>query len=246
MALYCIADLHLSTNRNTDKKMDVFGNRWQNYHEKIDASWRRLVEPQDAVILPGDISWATRLEEAEDDFSYLDSLPGEKYIGKGNHDFWWATAAKLQEFFRARSFNTLHILYNNAYRIEDKIVCGTRGWFLDEKNQVVAQGEVDYDKIVKREAGRLKMSLDAAKILQSEAAEGGQTLPILAFLHFPPVWSDFCCRELIDLLLAYGVNDCYFGHIHGCYSLPGEFVFEGIRFHLIAADYLSFAPLLIR
>ena len=197
------------------------------------------------MIVPGDISWATRLEESQSDLEFLNSLNGAKLLGKGNHDFWWSTASKMYKFFEKKGFDTLRILYNNAYVVEDRIVCGTRGWFPDESKQVTV-GEVDYEKIVNREVGRLKLSLDAAKKLREEEREtNGHILPIEVFLHFPPVWYDFCMTEMLEVLKQYGIERVYFGHIHGAYSVPRSFEHENITFILTSSDFLSFYPLKI-
>ena len=240
MSVFTIADLHLSANAN--HPMDVFGARWQGYTKKIEKNWRAVVTDADTVILPGDISWAMNLLEAREDFAFLDSLPGKKLIGKGNHDFWWETAAKLHRFFDENGFTTISLLYNHALIVEDLIVCGTRGWFLEEEKQQTV-GEVDFAKIRNREVARLKISLDAAKALQKDENDG---LEIVAFLHFPPVWNGYVCREIVDLLAAYGVRRCYCGHIHGVYHVPATEPFEGIDFTLISSDFLQFIPHLVK
>ena len=245
MAIFVLSDLHLSTDLSKNKSMEVFGDRWQDYMQKIKRNWNSVIEAGDTVIVPGDISWATRLEESQSDLEFLNSLNGAKLLGKGNHDFWWSTASKMYKFFEEKGFDTLRILYNNAYVVEDRIVCGTRGWFPDESKQVTV-GEVDYEKIVNREVGRLKLSLDAAKKLQEQEREtNGHILPIEVFLHFPPVWYDFCMTEMLEVLKQYGIERVYFGHIHGAYSVPRSFEHENITFILTSSDFLSFYPLKI-
>lgn len=239
MSVFTIADLHLSSDGS--KSMEVFGSRWADYRNKLQKNWCSLVNKTDSVVLPGDLSWALKLEEAADDLKFLDSLPGQKYIGKGNHDFWWSTATKMQELFAKEGLTSISILYNNAYRVEDLILCGSRGWFLDEGQQNTV-GDVEYEKILNRELIRLRMSLDAAKKLQEETP----TLPLVAFLHFPPVFGGFLCRPLVDLLHEYGVKSCYFGHIHSLYTIPGKTEFEGISFSLVSADFLKFTPALVK
>lgn len=243
MSIYVMGDLHLSTNRHTNKSMEIFGRRWQGYVEKIEKNWKAVVTDADTVVIPGDISWAMNLDEAREDLRFIDALPGQKLIGKGNHDFWWSTNQKMTRFFEENHFSTLHILHNNAYRVEDSILCGTRGWFLEEKQQV-AVGPVDYTKIVNREVIRLRLSLDSAKRLRHESAETtGRILPIAVFLHFPPVWLNFVCREFVDVLHEYDIRECYFGHIHGMYNVPRTFNFEGIDFTLTSSDFLDFTLL---
>ena len=89
MSVFAISDLHLSLNSTTNKSMEVFGRRWTGYTEKIKKNWQAIVTPEDDVIIPGDISWALSLPEAESDLRFVDSLPGRKFLGKGNHDLWW-------------------------------------------------------------------------------------------------------------------------------------------------------------
>ena len=241
MALFVIADLHLSWDGS--KSMEKFGPRWTDYISKLQKNWTAIVKETDTVIVPGDISWSLKLEDSLPDLKFLDSLPGTKLIGKGNHDFWWATATKMKSFFEANELHSIQLLHNNAYALEDCIVCGTRGWFVEE-NQQITVGSVDYFRIVNRDVVRLRMSLDAAAKLREKPEN--QNKPILVFLHFPPVWNEFVCREFLDTLHEYEISRCYFGHIHGAYHVPRRTQFEGIDFILCASDYLNFTPLPIR
>lgn len=238
MSLYVISDLHLSTNEKTNKSMEKFGTRWSNYHAKLERSFRAIVNEDDTVVIPGDISWAMTLDEALSDFKFLDSLPGTKIIGKGNHDFWWSTASKINAFFESNEISTIKLLHNNAYLLDDCIICGSRGWFYDEKQQKTV-GEVDYDKIIAREAQRLEISIGAALKLSEERPE----LPILCFLHFPPVYGELACDRIVDVLKKYGIENCFYGHIHNNYAIPRQFVYDGITFTMVAADYLNFVPM---
>ncbi len=234
MSLFSIADLHLSG--AVEKPMDVFGNRWKNHTEKIVSRWRAVVSEDDTVVIPGDISWAMTLKEALCDFKLIDSLPGKKILGKGNHDFWWETVTKMNRFFDENGIGTISFLFNNAYDTGDFIVCGTRGWYVEEKLQNTV-GDVDYTKIVMREAARLEMSLKEAEKL----AEGSGK-PILVYFHFPPAFNGFVCRELIDILKEHGIRYVYYGHIHGMYNIPRSTEFEGIRMTIVSADFLNFTP----
>lgn len=233
MSLFVLSDTHLSL--YNDKPMDVFGNRWQSYAEKLDKGWRSVITDNDTVVISGDVSWGINLEEAKLDLQYIDSLPGKKIISKGNHDYWWSTASKINKFFEENNIKTIKTLHNNAFVVDDVTICGTRGWYSEGKN---APREADYNKIVAREAGRLEWSIKEGLALSS-------TNKIAVFLHFPPVYKDYVCQELIDVLHKYNVENVYYGHIHGVYNLPQTLEFDGIKFTITSADYLNFVPLLV-
>lgn len=233
MSLFALSDTHLSL--YNDKPMDIFGNRWQNYAEKLDKGWKAVVTDRDTVIIAGDVSWGISLEEAKQDLLYIDSLPGKKIISKGNHDYWWSTAAKIDTFFKENNITTIKTLHNNAFVVNDTTVCGTRGWFSEEKN---APKDADYTKIVAREAGRLELSI-------KEGLKLSESNEICAFLHFPPVYNDYVCREILDVLHKYNVKRVFYGHIHGVYNIRPTFDFEDIAFSITSADYLNFVPALV-
>ena len=221
MALYAIGDLHLSLTAN--KPMEVFGPAWENYTNRIAESLGALTA-EDTLVLAGDTSWGMSLEEAEADFRFLDQFPCKKYLVKGNHDYWWTTAAKLHRFFDEKGIHTLDILHNNCFLYGDYAVCGTRGWFLEEDAHNV--------KVLNREVGRLEASLKAA----------GER-PILCFLHYPPLYQGYECPEILETLEKYRVSQCCYGHLHG-HAIRRRL--EGTRgkteFSLISADYLGFVP----
>ncbi len=241
MSLYTIADLHLSTYGETNKSMEVFGSRWADYMQRIESNWRRLVTDSDTVVVPGDISWALSLEEALSDLKFIDSLPGRKILGKGNHDFWWCTMKKHAAFFEKNEIKTISFLYNNAYECENYIIAGTRGWYNDDDATNAPDG-VDFDKLTARERGRLKMSLAEAAKLRERAPEK----EIVVFMHFPPYWNGKASDGLIELLREYGIRKVYFGHIHGNYTVSPEFEYEGIRMSIVSADYLTFIPKIVK
>ncbi|MCR5149869.1 MAG: metallophosphoesterase [Clostridiales bacterium] len=225
MALYALADLHLSI--STGKTMGVFSG-WADYENRIRSNWQRLVTDSDTVILPGDISWCMDMEKGLADFEFLNSLPGRKIILKGNHDYWWATVKKCNDFFMKHGFENMFVLFNNAYECGNVAVCGTRGWFFD------AESDAD-KKIVLRECGRLRASIAAAKNTGKE--------PVV-FLHYPPVSIEKKCSEIYDVLLSEGIKRCYYGHLHSyahCTAFIGKDE-NGIDFNLVSADYLGFCP----
>lgn len=238
MSLFVIADLHLSSSVN--KSMTAFGKIWDNYTQRIKVNWEKLVSDNDTVIIPGDISWGINLSEALEDLKFIDLLPGKKIILKGNHDLWWDTLSKINKFFSDNSINTISLLQNNAFLCENTIICGSRGWFTDEKAQKTV-GDPNYSKIISREVIRLKLSLEEAKKLKEKNPESD----IIAFLHFPPVFGNFVCEEIISVLKEYSVQKCYFGHIHDPFVKCGSFEYESIQMKLISADHLEFIPLKI-
>lgn len=227
MAVFAISDPHLSLSVN--KPMDIFRG-WDNYVERLENNWRRLVASEDTVILNGDISWGMSLNESEKDFEFLNSLPGNKIISKGNHDYWWSTASKINSFFTEKGFDTIKILHNNAYRVGEISVAGTRGWFFDAETD-------DIDKVMARECGRLQRSIDTAREL------GGETV---VFLHYPPISLARECVPILDVLINNDIKRCYYGHLHGgAVKTAVNDTKYGIKFHLISADFLGFCPYLI-
>lgn len=227
MSVYAIADLHLSL--NSEKPMDVFPG-WEDYLTKLETNWRGMIQMEDTVVLPGDFSWAMSLEEAVRDFTFLESLPGRKILLKGNHDFWWATMRKMDQFLESHRFRSVTILHNNAAVAGKISICGTRGWFYEELQ--------DSDrKIRMREAGRLEASVAAAEKTGLEP---------VAFLHYPPVFGGFECAEMLEVLRRHHIRRCYYGHLHGRSAFNAvEGDYQGIRMRLISADRLRFAPLLV-
>ena len=224
MALYAIGDLHLCL--GAPKPMDVFGGAWVGYMDKLRAGLS-VIRPGDTTVLLGDLSWALDLEEARQDFAWINEIPGRKIILKGNHDYWWSTAAKFEKFCKANGFSELHLLNNNCYEYGDYAICGTRGWFFEEERS----GQHD-EKVFKRELLRLEASLKAA---------GDR--PKLVFLHYPPRYKGYECAEILKLLAAYGVRRCFYGHLHGgSHKLAMEGQWDGVEFRLTSADYLDFQP----
>lgn len=229
MSIYVIADLHLSFSSN--KPMDIFGENWGQHDEKMKMSWLRKVREEDYIILPGDFSWATYLEDTKSDFAYLNGLPGTKILLKGNHDYWWTTLARMRNFIQDNKFKNIDFLYNNSYCIEDKVIVGTRGWnILDNENS---------SKMIKRESARLEMSI------KDGLEKYGTNKEMIVFLHYPPITLNTIRRneanDFVRVLKKYNIKRCYYGHLHGnSYkdAVVGEI--NGIEYKLISADYLGF------
>lgn len=227
MALYAIGDLHLSL--GADKPMDIFGGAWVGYMDKLREGLSGIKE-EDTTVLLGDLSWALDLNSAKPDFAFINEIPGKKIILKGNHDYWWSTAAKFNKFCAENGFTEQYILNNNCYFYDDYAICGTRGWFFEEEKS----GEHD-EKVFRRELCRLEASLKAAGEKQK-----------IVFLHYPPRYKGYECPEILALLEKYGVSQCYYGHLHGAsHGLAMEGVWDGVDFRLVAADRLNFKPYMV-
>ncbi|MEE1013151.1 MAG: metallophosphoesterase [Clostridia bacterium] len=232
MAIFAISDLHLSL--SGEKPMDVFGSRWENYTERMEVQWNRVVKPEDLVLIPGDISWAMYLEETKTDFTYLNRLPGQKLLLRGNHDYWWTTLNKMEKYVAEQGFDTLHFLKNTAFLWEDTAICGTRGWTIPHPD---SNGEDK--KIYERERQRLLLSL--------EAAAAQKPSQILCAMHYPPVDTDGITPGFLDIMEQYGVEECIFGHLHAAaHRFAPQGIWQGVKLKLVACDYLDFTPMLIQ
>lgn len=225
MAIYTISDLHLSL--GMDKKMDIFGENWENHEQKIKNNWIKKVKEEDLVLLPGDFSWAMYIEDAKKDFEYLNKLPGTKLLLKGNHDYWWETLTKMRKYLKDNNFYNIDFIYNNSYMWEDKIIVGTRGWSEQEDNP---------EKIIKREILRLELSI------QDGIKKFGNDKEIIICMHYPP-FNRYEENELnfINTMKKYNVKTCVYGHIHGDAgkdAIQGNI--EGIQFIMASSDQMNF------
>lgn len=234
MSIYIIGDLHLSFSQN--KPMDIFGRNWEKHEEKIKQDWISKVTENDMVILPGDFSWATYLEDAYLDFKFLNDLPGKKVLLKGNHDYWWTTVTSMKKYLEENKFENIEFLYNNAIEFENKVFVGTRGWTFQETE--------NSNKMINRENQRLELSIKDA------INKFGENKEIIAIMHYPPIIE----KQLLDnnhfefykTLKKYNIKKCYYGHLHGkshADAINGNI--EGIEFNLVSADYLDFKLLKI-
>ena len=228
MALYTISDLHLSLGNN-EKSMEIFKG-WENYVEILRKNWTSIVSEQDSVVICGDISWAMRLEDALKDFEFLNSLPGEKILLKGNHDYWWSTAKKITDFIDKNGFKNFKILHNNCIESQGFCICGTRGWTSRDKEE--------HDiKIVNREIIRLGFSINSRKNLD---------LPLVVFFHYPPFYFGEKTK-MIDFLCDNRVKYCCYGHVHSkdTSKYSCTCLVNGIHCELVSADHLKFKPKLV-
>lgn len=227
MSLFAIGDLHLSFGVN--KPMNIFRG-WENHVGILERNWRENISDNDTVILAGDISWGINFKESFRDFEFIHSLPGKKIILKGNHDYWWNSMNKMQNFFAENGFDDINILHNNHYSYKNIALCGTRGW-------VQIENEPSDARIIEREAGRLEISLKSV---------GSENLVPIVFLHYPPVYGSECNYRMLEVMQKYKVKKCFYGHVHG-YAQKNAVIGEreGINFEMISGDYIQFSPLKI-
>ena len=228
MSIYVIGDLHLSF--ETDKPMDIFGNNWFNHAEKIKENWMKKVTENDTVIIPGDFSWATYLEETCKDFEFLNSLPGKKILLKGNHDYWWTTVTHMNKFLKENNFDNIYFLHNNSFLCENIIITGTRGWINSYQN-------LDNYKILRRENERLNLSI------KDGISKYGNDKEIIVFMHYPPFYKEEVDEEIdfINTMKKFNVSKCYYGHLHAdSHKEAIEGKISDIEFKLISSDYLNF------
>lgn len=228
MALFALGDLHLSETVN--KPMDVFGEAWTRHADKIKERWLNIVQPSDVVLIPGDISWAMTLVQATADLDWLGALPGSKVMIRGNHDYWWSGIGKVRSVLKP----DLHAVQNDAVSLGGFAVCGTRGWLLPTHPKFD-----DHDALLyQREQERLKLALDQAGKLDQ---------PVVVMIHYPPLSQAGEDTLFTELLEAYGVDLCVYGHLHGA---AHRFAFEGkkngVEYRLTSADFLDFTPLRLR
>ena len=223
MSIYAIGDLHLSF--NTNKPMNIFGENWNNYEEKIKKDWQEKVTDNDLVILLGDFSWSMKLEDTYKDFEYINNLPGKKILLKGNHDYWWNTVIKMNKYLKENDFKDIEFLYNNSFIFDNYIICGTRGWNILDNNED--------KKVYERELQRLELSLnDGVK-------KYGEDKEIIVCMHYPPITKDN--NDIIKLLKKYNVKKCIYGHLHGiAHKEAVEGNVLGIELKLVSADYINF------
>ena len=224
MKIFAISDLHLSV--NNPKPMDIFGERWEGYVEKIFDDWKRKVGDEDVVLLAGDFSWAMKLQEALPDFDLLKNLPGKKVLIRGNHDYWWPSISVL----RAALPENIFALQNDAIKFGEYVICGTRGWSVPEPGE---EQEAEDEKIFKREVIRLELTLQSAKKLQTNGEK------IICMMHYPPCNFRREQSQFTELIEKYGVSSVVFGHLHGYKKIQTKFVMNGIDYYLTSCDMVE-------
>lgn len=229
MNLFAISDLHLSF--ESDKPMDIFGEVWEDYLKRLEEKWFKTVRPEDCVLMAGDLSWAMHLSQAKKDFQYIERLPGQKIITKGNHDYWWSSLKKIHDHLNDIGAKSIRILHNHCIELQHAVICGTRGW----KSPDAQDADQNDQKIFNRELHRLHLSLEDAK---------GVDKPKICMLHFPPFGPNGEQTAFTDLMQKNRVHCCVYGHVHRFFHVPQavQGMFQGVTYYLTSADYLEFAP----
>lgn len=224
MKVFAISDLHLSL--NNPKPMDIFGGAWENYIDEIVESWNTLVSDEDIVIISGDISWAMNLSDAIDDLNFIGNLPGYKIILRGNHDYWWKSISSIRKVLPKKMF----AIQNDCLRIDDVLICGSRGWTVPEgKNQ-----SEDDKKIFDREVIRMELSLKE----MSKMRKSGDK--VFCMVHYPPFNSRFENTPFTDLFEKFEVDAVIYGHLHGRDSRAKLTLNKnGLDYYLTSCDKLN-------
>jgi hypothetical protein len=228
--IFALADLHLST--SGAKPMDVFGEAWRDHADAMARRWDGAVAPEDSVLLPGDLSWARTLEEAQGDLAWIGCRPGTKYLLRGNHDSWWGSVARVRSALPPRC----HALQNDAFDLGGVVLVGARGWTAPDDPIATA----DDAAIFRRELERLRLSIADAD------RRWPRGTPRLAMLHYPPWIEGRPPTEMVAVLREGEVAHCVYGHLHGADHPKGvQGRRDGIDFRLVAADAVEFTPVLL-
>ncbi len=247
MAIWAIGDLHLSFGV-PNKGMEVFGESWNSWTQKLENHWRNLIKEDDLILIPGDISWAMHLEDAIPDLNWIHQLPGTKVMIRGNHDYWWSSLSQIEKILPP----SIHIIQNNAFNWKNVTIGGAKLWDTSEYNfgsyinyldnpRAKKLAEVDSaseaDRLFKRELGRLEMSL---KSLSPHADVR------IAMTHYPPISADLNSSQAACLFEKYKIDICVFGHLHNVkQGIPLFGKKNQTSYYLTSCDYLDFIPIKI-
>jgi predicted phosphohydrolase len=233
MKVFALSDLHLSF--ESDKPMNVFGENWEDYENRIIKNWNSIVGSEDLVIVAGDISWAISIENTRKYFDFIDKLNGRKVIIRGNHDYWWKAIGVVRDWIPS----TISAIQNDAIDFGDVIVCGSRGWLIHEREK---QPSAEDLKMINRELIRIEMSLQKAIKLKGDSDK-----EIICVLHYPPFNSSLDESEFTKLIERYNIKKVVFGHLHGKNKYPnGTIELNGVIYYLSSCDRVNFTPIEIK
>ncbi len=221
MKVYAISDLHLSL--SGEKPMDIFGEKWDGYLEKIEKDWQSKVTDDDVVLISGDISWAMKLEDAVNDLQFIAKLKGKKILIKGNHDYWWQGINKVRNSLP----KNVYALQNDSIKIGNYVFCGSRGWTVEGANDFTSQDL----KIYRREAERFKLALKSAQNLISDGDK------LVCLIHYPPFNIRLENSLFTTLFEEYKVDKVVYGHLHGkdVKTYP-KISKNGVEYYLTSCD----------
>ncbi|MBQ6018156.1 MAG: metallophosphoesterase [Clostridiales bacterium] len=237
MAIYALADLHLCLSC-PEKSMEYVWSAWDNYVQRIKENWEAVVTAEDTVLIPGDISWATYVDKAEEDFRFISELPGRKLLSRGNHDYWWTTMKKMEEFFEQKGFKDLGFVRTNVAEADGCLISGTRGWMIETRDAISGS---DNKKIYDRERLRIQMCIDKLNEADPEHAKKH-----ILMIHYPPITSNMGFTEFAHQMAQGGIDICVYGHLHGkSHKKAFEGDFEGTKFICTSADFVGFKPVKI-
>lgn len=248
MTIWALSDPHLAFSVPS-KTMEDFGPSWEKYTDKIQSHWNALIAPSDLVLIPGDISWAMRLDEALIDLKWIDALAGTKLILKGNHDYWWESSKKLTQVMPP----SIHFIHNNTFLWNKVAIGGSRLWDSPEYSfnsfvqfqenpkariktlEEIAKAEDEEEKIFIKELHRLSLSL-------SQLPKDAKLK--IAMTHYPPIGADLAPSRASKILESFHIDICVFGHLHNVKknSLPFGKA-RGTNYLFTSCDYLDFIPL---
>ncbi|MBQ9593289.1 MAG: metallophosphoesterase [Lachnospiraceae bacterium] len=246
MSLYAIGDLHLHYATDRCPQSQRKDRAWRNHEEKFRKNCQAMLSPEDVLVLAGDHSWGKNLEECEPDFQYIRELPGRKILTRGNHDMFWDV--KKTQALNERFAGELTFLQGGFAAYGEYALAATKGYtfegpfYLDRRGRIVGWDEKEEEhakKLVERETGRLRASL--------ETARDAGFRKIVIFLHYPP--TNILEEESAFTRLAeeFGAEQVIYAHSHGESrfhdSIQGEF--HGVNYRLVSGDFLKWKPVKI-
>lgn len=229
-AIWGISDLHLSFAQPESR--DRYTARWKDHAERIEQEWRRIVAPEDLVLLPGDISMAKNHRDLQQDLRWIEYLPGIKVFSPGNHDRWFNNVAKIKPMLRPSQ----RAVDASAEDLGEVVVCGAKS------AEVVGPDSPD---AAKREAdkalARLKQAIEAATLIRADR-------PLIVLWHHPPFDRTGRPGPWVELFESAKVDACVYGHLHdqAQWRTARQGIVGSVRYHCVAADAVGFRPLPIR
>lgn len=249
MRIWAIGDLHLSFGV-ANKSMDIFGPNWQSHAEKIAANWKSTIQPEDLVLVPGDLSWAMKIDDVVPDLKWVDALPGTKVMIKGNHDYWWGSLNKIAAVLPP----SIHLIQNNVFNWKDVTIGGARLWdtpeysfghFVEYRENPKAK-EKDPEELVQEEFAQKLFDKELERLKMSLGKLDPNAKIRIAMTHYPPISADLQPSRAAQILEQHQIQICVFGHLHNLKTdqpLFGEA--RGVRYVLAACDYIRFQPIAI-